>query len=133
MQKIRIGGWTYHIFYRPLTDDELSLLDEEPENVAGMCFRASKQIVILPEYKGNLGILLHEIGHAIDNEYGIYNIEDYETRATVFGNMLVQIIRDNPMLVRRIFEHSISIQPAQGQLDSVEIPVSYTHLTLPTN
>lgn len=102
MKSVRVGPWTYHIEYRELTEDEIDLLDIDSDNVAGLCLRAKKKIVIIPEYKDEIAVVLHEIGHAIDYEYPIYAIEDQEVRADMYASMLVQLLLDNPELVRYV-------------------------------
>lgn len=98
MKSVRVGSWTYKIEYRELSEDEAELLETDSSTVAGICLRAGKQIVIVPEYKDMPSVLLHEIGHAIDYEYPIYAIEDQEARADMYASMLVQLFLDNPEL-----------------------------------
>jgi len=98
MNQVKVGPWMYTIEIRDLTDEELDLIDEERANVAGLCLRAGKRIVVVPDYKDYFDVLLHEIAHAINYEYPIHAVEDQEERADMIAAMIKQIISDNPEL-----------------------------------
>ncbi len=120
LEKIKIGPWWYKIEYRPLTQEELELLELEKDEVAGVCLKATKTIVIVPEYRDKIAVLIHEIAHAIDYEFPFSLIDDPEARTDLIAMMLVQVIGENPKLVDMIRNLQPLFKSSVGHLDEIE-------------
>jgi len=120
MKGVKVGVWMYKIEYREFTDREKELIGENADAVAGFCIGAPKRIVVRPAYKDDFSVLIHEVGHAIDYEYPIAEIEDSEARADLFAMMLIQIILDNPELVRKIASLRKKAELKRNVLEALE-------------
>ena len=96
--RIRVGYRNYRIEFPEIS------LELEPEQL-GQCDTTSEKILVAgsltPEKQAN--VLLHEVLHAIWNEYKILDDNDIEEKTvTCLANGLCLLIQENPETIKWI-------------------------------
>ena len=94
IDKIKIGKLVYKIKYQEIVDNVLRF---------GQCDSAKQEILIATKFSvlRQKETLIHEVIHAVLNEYGI---EHNESIPSIMAKVFTEIIIDNKKLIKEFLE-----------------------------
>lgn len=107
IKKLKIGYKDYDVY-------ELDPVHANELEISGDCLHAENRIRVLMANNDweTLNTLVHESFHGIWHVYGMQDGDNEERIVNTMANGFINIIRDNPELVRTIIEIS------EGQLNA---------------